>query len=312
MTFFGSTANDAAFNAWLTDTTDSNNRGHVEGVNSAMPLIAVLVVFGGKMLVDSNDNKWTIIFLVIGILILLVGILGIFIIKEPKLEKKNDAYFKNIFYGFRPSVMKENNILYILFAGMMIFSISIQVFMPYLIIYFERTIQLTNYVFVFAPAIIVAAIFTVFYGRFIEKLGYLKSGFISLGLYLFGLLFLTISPNVVIVFIGTLTMMMGYLSLSAVFNTKIRDYTPTEKIGLFQGGRIFTAVLVPMLIGPWIGSMISGTSGDFGFGVVDPGYIPSNLMFVGALVVGVLTIPFIIITSRVMKNRKAEDVDVKL
>lgn len=33
MTFFGSTANDAAFNAWLTDSTDESNRGAAEGVN---------------------------------------------------------------------------------------------------------------------------------------------------------------------------------------------------------------------------------------------------------------------------------------
>ena len=30
MTFFGSSANDAAFNAWLTDSTDSSNRGAAE------------------------------------------------------------------------------------------------------------------------------------------------------------------------------------------------------------------------------------------------------------------------------------------
>ena len=34
MTFFGSTANDAAFNAWLTDSTVSTNRGAAEGINS--------------------------------------------------------------------------------------------------------------------------------------------------------------------------------------------------------------------------------------------------------------------------------------
>ena len=37
MTFFGSLANDACFNAWMTDITDDTNRGRVEGVNSAMP-----------------------------------------------------------------------------------------------------------------------------------------------------------------------------------------------------------------------------------------------------------------------------------
>ena len=38
MTFFGSSANDAAFNAWLTDSTNSSNRGSAEGVNAMVRL----------------------------------------------------------------------------------------------------------------------------------------------------------------------------------------------------------------------------------------------------------------------------------
>ena len=52
MTLFGSFANDAAFNAWLTDSTDSTNRGAAEGINAMMPLVAILVVFGGFMFFD--------------------------------------------------------------------------------------------------------------------------------------------------------------------------------------------------------------------------------------------------------------------
>ena len=44
MTFFGSTANDASYNAYLTEITDETNRGKVEGVNSAMPLVSILIV----------------------------------------------------------------------------------------------------------------------------------------------------------------------------------------------------------------------------------------------------------------------------
>ena len=44
MTFFGSAANDACFNAWVTDSTDETNRGAAEGINSMMPLVAILVV----------------------------------------------------------------------------------------------------------------------------------------------------------------------------------------------------------------------------------------------------------------------------
>ena len=47
MTFFGSTANDAAFNAWVTDYTHEEFRGKVESVLSVLPLVAMLIVAGG-------------------------------------------------------------------------------------------------------------------------------------------------------------------------------------------------------------------------------------------------------------------------
>lgn len=297
MTFFGSTANDAAFNAWMTDTTDTTNRGKVEGVNSAMPLIAILVVFGGKMLVEGSPYEWTIIFLTIGIIILLVGILGIFIIKEPQLEVKNEPYFKNIFYGFRPSIIKKNSLLYIFLLGMCIFSISIQVFMPYLILYFTNTLQLENYVLIFAPAIILAAAFTVFYGKLIDKYGFIKTSIISLSIYLVGLILLGLLTNIVFVFIGTLFMMMGYLSLGACFNASIRDYTPEDKVGLFQGIRIFVSVLIPMLVGPWIGSILSGNTSEGFLGVAGDAYTPSSLIFIAGCVIGLLTFGVIYLVS---------------
>ncbi|MBQ2311389.1 MAG: MFS transporter, partial [Firmicutes bacterium] len=74
MTFFGSTANDAAYNAWLTDRTDETNRGAAEGINSMMPLVAILVVFGGFMGFDLDKaESWTTIYIVIGAVVLVVG-----------------------------------------------------------------------------------------------------------------------------------------------------------------------------------------------------------------------------------------------
>ena len=46
MTFFGSTASDAAFNSWVTDITNESNRSKAETVLQAMPLAAMLIVFG--------------------------------------------------------------------------------------------------------------------------------------------------------------------------------------------------------------------------------------------------------------------------
>ena len=107
MTFFGSSANDAAFNAWLTDSVDSSNRGAAEGINAMMPLVAILAVFGGFMAFDLDKSEsWNIIFCVIGGIVLLVGIIGLFIIDEPRAKPSSEGYWSSIIYGFLPSAVR--------------------------------------------------------------------------------------------------------------------------------------------------------------------------------------------------------------
>ena len=239
MTFFGSSANDAAFNAWLTDSTDETNRGKVEGINSMMPLVAILVVFGGFMGLNQDlQESWTVIFCVIGGVVLLLGIAGIFLIGDSNVKTEgNGNYFANIFYGFRPDVIKGNLRLYLALIVFALFNIAIQIYMPYLILYYSESLGLSNYVLIMAPAIILAAVFTAVYGRVYDKKGFgfavvpvmalLMAGFA--GLYLF--------KNVALVFVGSLLMMGGYLAGMAVFGALIRDYTPANKAGMFHWRR---------------------------------------------------------------------------
>ena len=64
----------------------------------------------------------------------------------------------------------------------------------------------------------------------------------------------------------------------------------SDRVGLYQGVRIFTIVFIPMLVGPWIGSTISASSGAIvGFGVVGDGFTPSSLIFAGGAAVALLT-----------------------
>lgn len=155
MTFFGSSANDACFNAWLTDMGDETNRGKIEGINAMMPLIAILVVFGGFMSFNLDlASSWVVIYLIIGITVIAIGILGIFLIDEPVIcRSEGSSYFKDIFYGFRPSVVRNNKLLYSVLAAFAVFGISIQIFMPYLILYYEKSLGMENYVLIMAPAI---------------------------------------------------------------------------------------------------------------------------------------------------------------
>ena len=258
MTYFGSTANDAAYNAWLTDRGDSTNRGKIEGVNSMMPLIAILIVFGGFMSFDLDTHEaWTAIYYIIGIATTLIGILGWFLIEDaPDLDKSAETLGETLAYSFRPSVARENRRLYLGLLNFAIFGISIQIFMPYLIIYYEQTLGMKDYVLIMAPAIVLAAAVTVFYGRLYDRCGFMTSIVPSAGMLIAGYIILYLTVTAVPVFIGSFLMMSGYLTGMSVFGALIRDNIPEGRSGQFQGVRIIGQVFVPGLIGPAIGAYV--------------------------------------------------------
>jgi len=258
MTFFGSSANDACFNAWLTDVTDETNRGAAEGINSMMPLLAILVVFGGFMGFDlDREESWTAIFRIIGVVVMAIGVLGIFLIREPKLKTEgNQNYFANIFYGFQPGVVKANKALYATFLAVAAFNISIQVFMPYLILYYSVTLEMANYVLIMAPAIILAAVFTAFYGRVYDRVGFRRAVIVPVALLMAGYVLLYCFRGTAMVFVGSLLMMCGNLSGGAVLGAMVRDHTPENRAGMFQGLRITAQVLIPGVVGPAIGAAV--------------------------------------------------------
>ena len=258
MTFFGSSANDACFNAWLTDVSEDSNRGSIEGINAMMPLIAILVVFGGFMGFDLNRSEsWVTIFNIIGIVVIAIGVSGFWLIKDvPIRTEENQSYFGNIFYGFRPNVVRDNRELYYTLIAVAVFNISIQIFMPYLILYYTVTLGLDNYVLIFAPAIVVAAVFTGLYGKVYDRKGFRTAIVPTLAMLMIGYVFLYFCRNTVPVFIGSLIMMCGYLGTGAMLGAKVRTHTPENKSGMFQGLRIFAQVLVPGVIGPAIGAAV--------------------------------------------------------
>lgn len=307
MTFFGSAANDAAFNAWLTDSTDSTNRGAAEGINSMMPLVSMLLVFGGFMFFDLNKaQSWTVIFTVIGVIVTVIGVLGFFIIKDSAVAPSDSGYFSNVVHGFLPSTVKQNKSFYKTLLCYVIFCISIQVFMPYLILYYEVSLGITNYVPILAPAVILAAVATFFWGKVYDKKGFDLSSGISILSLVLGYVFLFLFKNIVMVFIGSLLMMCGYLCSTAVFGAKIRDLTPVGMAGRFQGVRIFSQVLVPGIVGPFIGKTILQDARTIVNNDGTTSFVPNENIFLGALAVLVILIVLMLITRDKKQYRTRE------
>ena len=306
MTFFGSSANDACFNAWVTDSTDETNRGAVEGINSMMPLLAILVVFGGFLGVDLNKQSgWTLVFCVVGAVVFLMGLLGFFLIEEKKLDTRdNQHYFANLIYGFRPRIIKANKSLYLTLLAYGVFGIAINIFMPYLILYYTVALGMDNYVLLFAPAIILAAAFTFFYGKVYDKKGFRVSVLPPLALLMAGFLVLYFFKNTALVFAGTLIMLCGYLSGMAVFGAMLRDRTPENKSGMFQGQRIIGQVLIPGVIGPAIGAWVLRNADTI---VNDDGttsFIPNENIFLAAFVAAVCIFCVLLPLFSLLKKEK--------
>ena len=319
MTFFGSTANDAAFNAFVTDNTNNNNRAKVESVLSIMPLIAliiVIVIAGFFVDIEEGSPKhWDIFFYIFGGITLLIGILSFFLVPKDIVQpNKEGNYFASVFYGFRPKVVKNNPVLYITLLAFMVFNIGLQVFMPYFILYVQNVLHITGDNFTISLGIVLlsASAITVIFGVFMDKIGKNKIMIPALVVGAIGgvIIFLVPSdqgftqPGLII---GGIILMTGYLVSTAVLGAKVRDYTPEKEVGLFQGVRMIFTVLVPMVLGPLIGNALCRVGGtpyqnEYGQTVYPPN---KWLFFVTGMIFLCAVVPVILMIRKEKKINEA-------
>ena len=313
MTFFGSSANDACFNAWVTDNTETEYRGAIEGILSILPLAAMLIVAGGfGILVEAMG--YSTLFLLLGIVITICGIGGIFFIKDSNRLVKSGT-LKDIFYGFKPSVIKGNLPLYITLIIVMLYGIACQTFMPYLIIYMKTYLgfSVVEYSVVFGACIIIGAIINLYLTRLSDSkdkglMLYIAAGILSLGL-LGMFIFNSGSKMALLITFGIsgFVMITGYILVSALCGSMVRDYTPEGAVGKLQGVRMVFSVLIPMVVGPMIGNAINKAKNiplpDLGSAdTMTTQYIPAPQIFLVASIISILMIALIPVLRKVRKG----------
>ena len=314
MTLFGSTANDACFNAWVTDNTRPSFRGTVEGVLAILPLIAMLIVAGGFGILVGLLGGYTTVFLVLGIVISLCGILGIFIIEDSDELEKNGT-LKDIFYGFKPSVIKGNKSLYAALLIVVVYGIACQIFMPYLIIYMRSYLGFSDveYSLVFGVAIAVGAVINVFLGRLSDRkdkkqLLYVASAIMAIGLFAMYLANgMGHVANLIFFGISGFVMITGYIFVSALTGAIVRDNTPPESAGKLQGVRMVFSVLIPMIVGPMIGNGINKAMNvpleNAGADAMTTEYIPAPEIFLAGAITSGLLIACVWLLRRLDKKK---------
>ncbi len=311
MTFVGSTANDASFNAWVTDSTNSHNRATAESILAFMPMAALgLVLALGGVLLAGNDvqKSYEYFFLILGAVVLVCGIIGLFTLKDaPKTIENSGSFFSDLIYGLKPSVIKENSKLYLTLLAVCAYSIAVQVFFPYLIIYLQHSPDgfFSSNELKITPALIIIAVVSlvvlvagiILIGKLVDKYGKNKLVIPMLVLFVVGLVILYFAHDLKLLLIGVVPTAIGYCLLGIMLNAAVRDFTPESKTGLFQGVRMIFAVMIPMVVGPYVGKKAIFSSGvhyidDYGVSQI----VPASSMFLyAAIVCAVALIPIIVI-----------------
>ena len=306
MTFMGSTSNDSAFQAWVTDVTTPETTQKVETAFTFVGFIAMAVIMVVGSLAQGGVIPYSRFFIGLGIVVTIAGVVALFVVDNPKKleEAKKDAntpktsYWADLFYGFRPSVIKENSKLYLILVATGIFNCAFQVFFPYLLTYFsEVVIKANETLFAAMPTslIIVAAVAVITLVAGI--VGLLKiynkskaAAFIpSVISLIVGLLVMFFAKtNLYLMLVGAAFTLVGYIVIMIQFGANVRDCIPQDKVGLFQGVRMIFFVLIPMVVGPTLGNIATKNSTVVITDVSGAeSMLPTEMMFLYAAIVAV-------------------------
>lgn len=295
MTLFGSTANDAAFSAWTADITDVTNRGRVNTVLAMLTVFGMVATVGAAMFTFDKGN-YKLFFILLGILPIATGVISIFTLKDaPHVVKSTETGMKEIFYGFRPSVMKQNKMMFVTLLCLTLLGIATQTFMSYLVSFITDTLGIENYVIPFGIMIAVAAIFTGIAGILYDKFGR-KHFYIPLAVMLtvgtaivYSMKFMDSKFYLPVICIGGALMLGGNLSLLGALQATFQDYLPKGMEGRFQGVRMSFVVLIPMIIGPLLSLSVGINSFDsMDSGISKP---PFELFLIASIIVVLSLIP---------------------
>lgn len=306
MSIFGSGANDAAFSAWVTDATTPRMRGRVDGVLAVMPLIAMLVVFGA---LDglTRAGEWRLFFAIVGAVTSITGIVAWFLVRDvPRAADATSgpSTLARMVRGFRPSTVRAHPALYLSLVIWLVVGTSSQVFLPYVIIYLQRWLQIESYAIVLGASLIAASLISILGGRVMDRVGKRRMLLPATGLFALGLVVMFFARDMVTVIVAASLALGGMMLAVASVSATVRDETPEGEAGMVQGLRMVTAIMVPMIVGPFIGAwVISGAGQTYvDLGVVKP--VPGPEMFIAAAVVLVFVPVMALVRARVERGAR--------
>ncbi len=306
MTFFGSSANDSVFHAYVADITTVENRGKVIGVLEILTWVALLFVYGGAGIVIDALGYFAFFYLVGG-LVFVLGLVANLLLKEPALPKEapKGSYWSQIADTFRWSTLKKQGDLLLLLISITLWGVAQNIFFPYLMIYIGNylevpTLQASLIVFL---AILVGGIATAYpLGILTDRWGRKKVALIAIVGEMIGLIAFSLARSFPLLIVTGILWLWPISAWTIATGAWSKDLFPEDKRGQFGGYVILFSVALTMIPGPILGSWLITT---FGVPTVidgKAGFLPTSLIF---QVAGVATLLAAIPLLRIGRKKAA-------
>jgi MFS family permease len=297
MTFFGSTANDAAFNAWTADIATSRTRGRVEGVlNLSVFLAQIVAMVAAGALIDQYG--YFLFFYSLGAIVIVVGVIAGSLLRDAPLPEgetlKRPPFWQEFTELFRVDILRQNRVLFILLLFIMVSSIGMQVAMPYLIIYLENYVGMTKTQFsvVGGAALLGSALVAIPFGFLADRWNKSAMIFMATVVSSLGGFALSLVKSLPLLALTGFFWQAFALAGSVASVAWLKDLLPEQNRGKFLGIRMIFWIAIPMVVGPWIGSQLIQAYGIPTTVNGESGYIPTPIIFqVGAAITLLSLIP---------------------
>jgi MFS family permease len=297
MTFFGSTANDAAFNAWTADVATTPTRGRVEGVlNLSVFLAQIVAMVAAGALIDQYG--YFLFFYSLGAIVIVVGVIAGSLLRDVPLSEgeivSRPPFWKEFTELFRVDLLKQNRVLFILLLFIMVSSIGMQVAMPYLIIYLENYVGMTKTQFsvVGGAALLGSALVAIPFGFLADRWNKSAMIFLATVVSSLGGFALSLVNSLAMLALTGFFWQAFALAGSVASVAWLKDLLPEQNRGKFLGIRMIFWIAIPMVVGPWIGSQLIQAYGIPTTMNGEAGFIPTPILFqVGAAITLLSLIP---------------------
>ena len=283
MTFFGSSANDAVFHAYIADITTVENRGKVMGVIEILVWVALLFVYGGAGLIIDAIGYFP-FFYIVGGMVFLLGLAASLLLQEPQYpeEKPAGSYLQSIVNTFKWDSLRQHKELLYLLIAISFWGIAQQIFFPYLLIYITHYLKIETgqaSIIIFL-AILLGGIATAYpFGILADKWGRKNVAIMAIFTELIGLFAFSFARSFLPLVITGILWLAPISAWTIAVSAWSKDLFPEDKRGQFGGYVILFSVAFTMVPGPLIGSWLTV---NYGIPTVldgKAGFIPTSLIF---------------------------------